>query len=91
MPFADAVFDAAVLADAFCFAGELVRVLAHDGVVVWVNLLGQDGPLYVPTADIARAPPGEWDGVESAAGSAPGPSCGVHALPPTPENLRSDC
>src|SRR6266516_6437551 len=68
MPFADTVFDAAVLADTFCFAGELARVLTHDGVVVWVNVLGRDGPLYVPTAEIARALPGEWGGVESTAG-----------------------
>ena len=68
MPFADAVFDAAVLVDTLCFAGELARVLAHDGVVIWVNLLGQDGPLYVSTADIARVLPGEWDGVESSSG-----------------------
>jgi ubiquinone/menaquinone biosynthesis C-methylase UbiE len=38
MPFADAVFDAAVLVDAFCFADELARVLVGDGVVVWVSL-----------------------------------------------------
>ena len=49
-------------------AGELARVLTHDGVVVWVNLLGRDGPLYVPAGEIARVLPGEWGGVESTAG-----------------------
>ena len=68
LPFASAVFDAAVLVDVFCFAGELARVLTYDGAVVWANVLGRDGPLYVPAADIARALPGEWNGVESAAG-----------------------
>jgi SAM-dependent methyltransferase len=68
MPFAPAVFDAAVLVDVFCFAGELARVLTDDGAVLWINVLGRDGPLYVPAADIARALPGEWNGVESTAG-----------------------
>ena len=68
MPFADAVFDAAVLVDMFCFPDELARVLTREGVVVWVNLLGEDGPLYVPAEDIARALPGVWHGVESTAG-----------------------
>jgi SAM-dependent methyltransferase len=68
LPFAGAVFDAAVLVDTFCFAAELARVLTPDGVVVWVNLLGQDGPLYVGAADIAQVLPGDWGGAESTAG-----------------------
>lgn len=68
LPFTDAAFDAALLADTFCLAGELARVLTPHGAVIWVNLLGKDGPLYIPAAHIAHALPGEWHGVESTAG-----------------------
>ncbi|MGW3353406.1 class I SAM-dependent methyltransferase [Nonomuraea rubra] len=68
LPLAEASVDAAVLVDTFCFADELDRVVAADGVVVWINLLGRDGPLYVPTAEVAGALPGSRTGVESTAG-----------------------
>jgi hypothetical protein len=68
MPFADAVFDAAVLVDTFCFAAELARVLAHTALWSGSTFSVRTGPLCVPTADIAWVTPGEWDGVESAAG-----------------------
>jgi SAM-dependent methyltransferase len=68
LPLRDHIFDAAVLVDTFCFAHELVRVLKNNGYIVWINLLGQDGPLYVPADDIANALPGNWAGTESAAG-----------------------
>jgi hypothetical protein len=90
LPLTDAAFDAAVLVDTFVFTGELARVLTPDGAVVWVNLLGQDGPLYIGAADTARALPGEWDGVESTAGrgtwavlqrsAAPTPLAGPHGV-----------
>jgi SAM-dependent methyltransferase len=68
LPLRDDVFDAAVLVDTFCFAGELGRALIAGGHIIWVNLLGQDGPLYVPAADIANALSGNWTGIESTAG-----------------------
>lgn len=68
LPLRDAGVNAAVLVDAFLFAGELDRVLAPGGVVVWVNLLGADGPLYLPAEDVLAALPGTWSGVESSAG-----------------------
>jgi SAM-dependent methyltransferase len=68
LPLRDHVFDAAVLVDTFCFAGELARAVIAGGHIIWVNLLGQDGPLYVPAADFANALPGNWTSIESTAG-----------------------
>jgi SAM-dependent methyltransferase len=51
-----------------CDAGELARAVIAGGHIIWVNLLGQDGPLYVPAADIANALPGNWTSIESTAG-----------------------
>lgn len=68
LPLRDHVFDAAVLVDTFCFAHELARILKSSGHIVWINLLGKDGPLYVPANDIAGALPGNWTGMESTAG-----------------------
>ena len=68
LPLCDHAFDAAVLVDTFCSAHELARVLKDRGHIVWINLLGQDGPLFVPPTDIASALPGAWTGTESAAG-----------------------
>jgi SAM-dependent methyltransferase len=68
LPLREGSVDAAVLVDAFCFARELDRVLAPDGVVLWINLLGAEGPLFVPTQEIIDALPGAWQGCESKAG-----------------------
>ncbi|MFI9561449.1 class I SAM-dependent methyltransferase [Nonomuraea endophytica] len=68
LPLRDGRVDAAVLVDAFCFARETERILAPDGVMVWINLLGADGPLYVPTERILTALPGTWGAIESTAG-----------------------
>ncbi|NOQ62033.1 methyltransferase domain-containing protein [Mycolicibacterium fortuitum] len=68
LPFRDHVFDAAVLVDTFCFTAELARAVNVGGQIIWVNLLGDDGPLYVSADDIAHALPGNWTGVESTAG-----------------------
>lgn len=44
------------------------RVLAPDGVLLWINQLGEDGPLYLPADDVAAALPGQWQAVEAHAG-----------------------
>jgi SAM-dependent methyltransferase len=43
---------AVVLADVPLFAGEVVRVLAAGGVVVWSNALGVDAPHHVPVETV---------------------------------------
>jgi hypothetical protein len=37
-------------------------------VLLWINQLGEDGPLYLPTEDVAAALPGQWHAVEGRAG-----------------------
>jgi SAM-dependent methyltransferase len=71
LPVADAAVVAVVIADAPLFAAETVRVLATDGVVVWVNALGRQAPFHVPTPvlgeALAAASGVGWDAVESEA------------------------
>ena len=60
--------DTAVLVNAFLFPHEIDRLLAPGGALVWVNTAGDLTPIHLTTDDVVRALPGEWDGVESAAG-----------------------
>jgi len=55
------------------FAGEVVRVLAPGGVVLWSNALGTDAPHHVPVETVLsvlrRASGGAaWSGVTAEAG-----------------------
>ena len=47
---------------------EVDRVLAPDGVVVWVNSSGPQTPIYLSVDDVVSRLPGTWDGVASQAG-----------------------
>jgi SAM-dependent methyltransferase len=62
--------DAVVLVNCFLFPAEVDRVLAPDGVVVWVNSSGGQTPIHLPADDVVTALPGEWTGVHSEAGIA---------------------
>ncbi|MFI6520412.1 hypothetical protein ACIBF1_33010 [Spirillospora sp. NPDC050679] len=42
------------------FPAKIVRVLAPGGVLLWLNQLGGDGPLYLPTATETEAGWGIW-------------------------------
>jgi len=73
LPLPDGVAAAVVLGDVPLFAGEVVRVLAAGGVVVWSNALGEDAPHHVPVATVLaalrRASGGApWSAVTAAAG-----------------------
>lgn len=63
LPLPDGCADAVVLVNALLFPDEVARVLAPDGVVVWVNSLGDRTPIHLPPEDVAKALPGEWSGV----------------------------
>ena len=67
LPIATASQDAVVLMNAFLFAGEVDRVLAPGGVVVWVSAVGADTPIYLSADDVGGALPGDWGGVWSEA------------------------
>jgi SAM-dependent methyltransferase len=63
---------AVVLADAPLFAGEVVRLLAQDGVLLWSNALGADAPHHVPLpvvrSALAAASGVAWSAVTAEAG-----------------------
>ena len=52
----------------FLFPAEVDRVLAPEGVVVWVNSRGSETPIHLTADEVDRALPGHWDGVASRAG-----------------------
>lgn len=68
LPLVEGTASAVVLINCFLFAAEVDRVLAPDGVVVWVNSSGPQTPIYLASVDVVAALPGEWTGVESVAG-----------------------
>jgi SAM-dependent methyltransferase len=57
-----------VLINMFLFPLETARVLAEDGVVLWVSTNGDETPIYLPPAEVLSALPGTWDGRTSEAG-----------------------
>ncbi len=69
LPFADDRFDAILMINMLLFPDEIDRVLRPDGAVVWINTLGDQTPIHLPPADVARALPGNWAGVASRAGT----------------------
>jgi len=68
LPLASGSADALVLVNALLFPSEMDRVLAPDGVLVWVNSLGDRTPIHLPASDVVEALPGEWLGVAADAG-----------------------
>ncbi|QXC59480.1 class I SAM-dependent methyltransferase [Aquihabitans sp. G128] len=68
LPVADGSVGALVLANAFLFPTEVERVLAPDGVVIWVNSRGPGTPIHLLAAEVDDALPGDWEGVASVAG-----------------------
>ncbi|ALV33562.1 hypothetical protein AS200_17095 [Streptomyces sp. CdTB01] len=68
LPVADARVAVIAAIDMLLLAEETARVLAPDGALLWINQLGEDGPLYLPADDVAAALPGQWQAVEAHAG-----------------------
>ena len=68
LPLVDGAADAVVLVNCFLFPAEVDRVLAPDGVVVWVNSSGGETPIHLPPEDVVEALPGRWEGVQATAG-----------------------
>jgi SAM-dependent methyltransferase len=68
LPFGRATFDTLLLVNMFLFPGEVDRVLALDGALVWVSTVAQETPIYLPPEDVAEALPGTWSGVAADAG-----------------------
>lgn len=68
LPVRTGAADVVVLFNMLLFPLEVERVLATEGVVVWVNTSGDRTPIHLPAEDVAAALPGEWDGVHAEAG-----------------------
>jgi ubiquinone/menaquinone biosynthesis C-methylase UbiE len=68
LPLRNASAAAIVLINAFLFPGEVERVLAPDGALVWVNTSGEQTPIYLSADELVGRLPGEWAGVSSQAG-----------------------
>jgi hypothetical protein len=56
------------LINMFLFPAEVTRVLADDGVVLWVSTNGDETPIYLPPTEVLSALPGSWDAITSQAG-----------------------
>ena len=69
LPLHDGAADAVVLVNCFLFPAEVDRVLAPEGVVVWVNSSGGETPIHLPPEEVDRSAPGPVGG---RAGHAPG-------------------
>ena len=68
LPLRDASASAIVLINAFLFPAEVDRVLAPEGLLVWVNSSGEQTPIYLPVDDLVARLPGAWHGSASRAG-----------------------
>ena len=69
LPFATASFDAVAMINMLLFPEEVDRVLRPDGVVLWVNTLGDQTPIHLPATEVLAALPGAWSGRTARAGA----------------------
>ena len=69
LPFPDDVADVVLMINMLLFPAEVDRILNPGGRVLWVNTLGDQTPIHLPPDDVARALPGDWNGVWSHAGT----------------------
>ena len=56
------------LVNMFLFPAEIARVLAEDGVLLFVSTNGDQTPIYLPPAIVVGALPGVWEGITAEAG-----------------------
>ena len=82
LPLADGAADAVVLVNCFLFPAEVDRVLAPDGVVVWVNSSGAETPIHLPPDDVVDGAPGPVGG-RAVPARASGIWCVAVAAPPS--------
>lgn len=68
LPVRDRSISAVALINAFVFPAEVERVLAPDGTLMWVNISGEQTPIYLSVDDLVASLPGRWTGVASRAG-----------------------
>ena len=69
LPFADYHFNAILVINMLLFPSGIDRLPRSDGVLVWVNTLGDQTPIHLPPADVLGALPGQWSGITARAGT----------------------
>ncbi len=69
LPFADGALQVVLLVNMLLFPLEMARVLAPDGVLVWVNTSGDQTPIYLPADDVVAALGDGWHVTASEAGT----------------------
>lgn len=69
LPVRSASVEVVVLVNMLLFPAEVDRVLAPDGVLLWVNTLGDRTPIHLSPDDVVQALPGSWGGTTARAGS----------------------
>ena len=60
------------LINMFLFPVEVARVLAEDGVLLWVSTNGDQTPIYLPPTEVLNTRPGTWTGSPPRPGGDPG-------------------
>ncbi|WP_327585614.1 class I SAM-dependent methyltransferase [Nonomuraea sp. NBC_00507] len=68
LPLAARSIAAIVCIDVLLFPSEIARVLREDGVLLWANQLGAEGPLFLDTPTVLAALGGSWQAVQAEAG-----------------------
>ena len=68
LPLRNSSAAAVLLINAFLFPAEVERVLSPAGVLVWVNISGEQTPIYLSVDDLLTGLSGEWTGTSSRAG-----------------------
>ena len=68
LPVRTASVSVVALVNMFLFPAEVARVLAVDGVLLWVSTNGEATPIYLSPAEVLESLPGTWDGVSADAG-----------------------
>jgi SAM-dependent methyltransferase len=68
LPVPDRSVAVLALVNMFLFPAEAARVLADDGVLLWVSTNGDATPIYLAADEVVDALPGEWEGTTADAG-----------------------
>jgi ubiquinone/menaquinone biosynthesis C-methylase UbiE len=68
LPFPDATIDCLALVNMLLFVAEADRIVAPDGVILWVNTRGPHTPIHLSADEVGGALGAGWDGVASTAG-----------------------
>ncbi len=69
LPFPAGALTVVLAINMLLFPQEMARVLAPDGVLVWVNTSGDRTPIHLPADDVVAAMGPGWTGTASAAGT----------------------